>query len=127
LILVPPKKLAKRKKEDEVKPISGLDIEALLARGGESASAGVSQSKRLKLDGHIDREDPAKDFKRLIDNEENSWKSGNPSISALIKVFKEMETVIREVVTKSYADNSYDKAIKALETYRSEAIDVGLV
>jgi hypothetical protein len=41
-----------------------------------------------------------------------------------MEVFKEMERVITNVVTKSFADQSYDKAIKALHTYRSEAIDV---
>jgi Ku C terminal domain like len=35
-----------------------------------------------------------------------------------------MQQVIRQLVTKSYADNSYDKVIKALEVYRAEAIDV---
>jgi hypothetical protein len=42
-------------------------------------------------------------------------------------VFKEMESVIKDVITKSYADTSYDKAIKALQAYRSEAIDVCLL
>jgi ATP-dependent DNA helicase 2 subunit 2 len=37
-----------------------------------------------------------------------------------------MESVIKDVITKSYADTSYDKAIKALQAYRSEAIDVRL-
>jgi tRNA A-37 threonylcarbamoyl transferase component Bud32 len=46
------------------------------------------------------------------------------SETALIKVFKEMEHVIKEVVTKSYADSGYDKAIKALRVYREEAINV---
>jgi hypothetical protein len=41
-------------------------------------------------------------------------------------VFKEMESVIKDVITKSYADTSYDKAIKAVQAYRSEAIDVRL-
>jgi hypothetical protein len=41
-----------------------------------------------------------------------------------MEVFKEMERVIKNVVTKSFADQSYDKAIKALKQYRSEAIEV---
>jgi ATP-dependent DNA helicase 2 subunit 2 len=75
--LVPPKKLAKRKKVDEIKPVSGLDIEALLLRGrGGTDTAESSQSKRQKLEIQIGQDDPAKDFKKLIDNEENSWKPG---------------------------------------------------
>ena len=35
-----------------------------------------------------------------------------------------MEKVIANIVTNSFADQSYGKAIKALKTYRSEAIDV---
>jgi len=35
-----------------------------------------------------------------------------------------MENVIRDVVTKSYADTAYEKAIKALKAYRSETIEV---
>jgi Ku C terminal domain like len=48
-----------------------------------------------------------------------------PSLSVkLTLVFKEMETVIKNVVSKSFADSSYSKAIKALQVFRSEAIDV---
>ena len=39
-------------------------------------------------------------------------------------VFEEMENMIRQLVTKSYADKDYDKVIKALQAYRAEAIDV---
>jgi Ku C terminal domain like len=46
--------------------------------------------------------------------------------TALIKVFKEMESVIREIISNSFADASYPKALKALQTYRAEAIDVFL-
>ena len=42
-------------------------------------------------------------------------------------VFKEMETVTKSVISKSYADSSYPKAIKALQAYRSEAIAVVLL
>jgi len=35
-----------------------------------------------------------------------------------------MEDVIKGVVSRSFADSSYPKAIKALETYRAEAIEV---
>lgn len=73
LIEVPPKTLAKRKKIEEVKPVSGLDIEALLAKG---KAAETSPSKRQKVEVRIGLDDPAKDFKKLIDNEENSWKPG---------------------------------------------------
>lgn len=76
ITLVPPKKLAKRKKADEVKPVSGLDIEALLLRGGASQTSEPSQSKRQKLEIQIGLHDPSRDFKQLIDNEEYSWKQG---------------------------------------------------
>ena len=78
LTIVPPRSLAKRKKVDEVKPVSGLDIEALLLRGKTSGeSSAPPESKRQKLTGEIGFDDPAKDFKKLIDNEENSWKPGS--------------------------------------------------
>lgn len=35
-----------------------------------------------------------------------------------------MEKVIKTVITNSFADSSYKKAIQALQAYRSEAIDV---
>ena len=35
-----------------------------------------------------------------------------------------MEVVIKDIVSRSFADSSYPKAIKALETYRTEAIEV---
>jgi hypothetical protein len=80
--LVPPRKLAKRKKEDEIKPISGLDIESILSRGGGSSQR--SEPKRIKLEGRIGSDDPAKDFKKLIDDEENSWSPGNQTFFALL-------------------------------------------
>jgi hypothetical protein len=76
LLLVPPRKLAKRKKVDEVTPVSGLDIEALLLKGGGDTSSQQKGTKRVKIEGRIGTQDPAKDFKTLIDNEENSWKPG---------------------------------------------------
>ena len=78
LMIVPPRKLAKRKKVDEIKPVSGLDIEALLLKGGGGGDSSEKsrEPKRLKLEGRIGTTDPAKDFKNLIDNEENSWKPG---------------------------------------------------
>ena len=80
LTVVPPRKLAKRKKIDEVKPISGLDIEALLLKGMEAEET-EKQVKRQKVEVKIGLEDPSKDFKRLIDNEENSWKPGQYPVS----------------------------------------------
>jgi hypothetical protein len=88
MTLVPPKKLAKRKKVDEVKPVSGLDIEALLLRGSASQTSESSQSKRQKLEIQIGLADPAKDFKHLIDNEEYSWKPGASYLSPAYKSFQ---------------------------------------
>jgi hypothetical protein len=107
---------------DEIKPVSGLDIEAILARGASSSQA----TKRPRLEGKIGSEDPAKDFKALIEDEENSWNTGlrPPFLSRLMIVFNEMEHVIKDVVSRSFADSSYPKAIKALEAYRVEAIEV---
>jgi hypothetical protein len=78
-MVVPPRKLAKRKKIDEVQPISGLDIEALLLEGKEADEA-AQKAKRQKVEVEIGLENPSKDFKRLIENEENSWKAGPPAI-----------------------------------------------
>lgn len=106
---------------DEIKPVSGLDIEAILARGGSSAQA----NKRPRFEGKIGWADPAKDFKSLIDNEENSWKTGSrDAFVLLMAVFNEMENVITDLVSRSFADSSYPKTIKALEAYRIEAIEV---
>ena len=41
-----------------------------------------------------------------------------------ITVFKEMEKVIKSMLSKSFADLSYNKVIDALRAYRSEAIEV---
>ena len=76
LTIVPPKKLAKRKRENEVKPISGLDIEALLLRGSNDTTAKAPEPKKPKIVGQIGHNDPAKDFKKLMEDEENSWEPG---------------------------------------------------
>jgi ATP-dependent DNA helicase 2 subunit 2 len=120
LIAVPPKKLAKRKRGEEVKPVSGLDIEALLLKG-----LGVpSEPKKQKLAGQIGLDDPSNDFKWLIDDEENHWQPGTLARDVADIVFNEMQKVIRDVISGSFADTGYEKAIKALKTYRQESIDV---
>lgn len=122
-MIVPPRKLAKRRKEDEIKPISGLDVEALLLKGGGDTEE--PSQKKPKLGGRIGTDDPAKDFKELIDDDENSWKSGFQCFyGSYCSVFVEMEKVIRDVVSDSFADAAYDKAVKALRAYRAEAIEV---
>lgn len=83
---MPPKKLAKRKRENEVKPISGLDIEALLLRGTEDTPAQAPEAKKARLVGQIGHNDPAKDFKRLMEDDQNSWGSGLIFLISLLMI-----------------------------------------
>jgi len=55
-----------------------LDIDALLLKGKEADEA-EARAKRQKIEVEIGLDDPSKDFKRMIDNEENSWKPGPPT------------------------------------------------
>lgn len=100
---MPPKARGKRDRADRgVKPISGLDVAALLAQ----------DPSRKKLD-------PANavpHFKQMIEVSE--------TMSQVEDASKQMGSVIRDLITDSLGNNGYDQAMEDLGVFRAQMIDM---
>ncbi|KXJ97615.1 Ku70/Ku80 N-terminal alpha/beta domain-containing protein [Microdochium bolleyi] len=100
---VPPKAKGKRDRADRgVKPISGLDVAALLKQ----------DPSRKKLDPH----NAVPQFKQMIEISE--------SMSQVEDAAKQMGSVIRDLITDSLGNSGYDQAMEDLGVFRAEMIDM---
>ena len=111
---VPPKSQYKRTKEgdESVRPISGLDVDSLLKKG-EALSEGAKRSRKnsTKSSVVIGNRNPAEDFEKALDDG-----------IQVVEAFEQLGEVIRQLVTDSLADTSYETASDALQAMRSQAI-----
>ncbi|KAM0286283.1 hypothetical protein ACHAQH_001013 [Verticillium albo-atrum] len=99
---VPPKAKNKRNR-DAVKPLSGLDIDALLG----------SLPKRARL---VSRGNAVPEFKQAL--------AGAADIPTIEEATSQMGEVIRGLVTDSFGDAEYDRAIEAIGVMRAELINM---
>nr|AYJ71529.1 Ku family DNA helicase [Purpureocillium lavendulum] len=97
---VPPKAKGRRNRE-AVKPISGLDVDALL---GEERKGSISQ------------ENPVPDFKRALAVAEE--------VGDIENAAKQMATIVRSLVTDSFGDSKYAQAMECIGTMRDELINL---
>jgi ATP-dependent DNA helicase 2 subunit 2 len=96
---VPPKAKGKRRRE-AVKPISGLDVDALL---GEKQDT-------------ITPENPIPEFKRILDSSDD--------LAVVEDASKQMGSIIRSLVTDSFGDSKYAQAMECLGVMREELINM---
>lgn len=99
IITVPPKAKGRKRNRDVDKPLSGLDVEALLQ--GE---------KRQR----ISPENAIPEFKQALANTED--------INTIKDSVKQMCTIIEDQIKHSLGDSSYDRAIEYMGTMRDELI-----
>lgn len=97
---MPPKAKGKRRRE-AVKPISGLDVDALL---GEEKK------------GKISPENAVPEFKRALETADSE--------DALEDASKQMGNIIRTLVTESFGDSKYSQAMECLGVMREELINM---
>jgi len=97
---VPPKAKGRRRKE-AVKPISGLDVDALLGK---------------EKKGKISADNAVPDFKHALETAESE--------EALEDASKQMGNIIRNLVTDSFGDSKYAQALEALAVMRDELINM---
>lgn len=97
---MPPKAKGKRGR-DLTKPLSGLDVDAILGR-----------EKRVKIT--IDNAIP--EFKQMLETAED--------IKAIEEAVKQMSVIIRSLITHSLGDSGYGRAIANLATMREELINM---
>ncbi|KAF2972134.1 hypothetical protein GQX73_g1481 [Xylaria multiplex] len=99
---VPPKAKGRMDKGDKPKPISGLDIDALLKQ---------PENKRAK----ISPDNAIPEFKQKVELADDQ--------ADIEDAMRQMGTIIRDIVTKSFADREYDRAIEHIGVMRETAID----
>ena len=98
---VPPKVQSRKRNRNEIKPLSGLDVGALLSN---------KRSKKMT------RENPIPEFRQALDNLESE--------DAIRDVAKQFCAIIEAQIKDSFGDIAYGKAVEELSVMRSEMIDM---
>ncbi|KAK3078793.1 hypothetical protein LTS18_006604, partial [Coniosporium uncinatum] len=99
---VPPKqKGRKRTRQDMEKPLSGLDIDALL--GGE---------KRVR----ISADNAVPEFKQMLANAD--------AIPVIADAMKQMSTIVRDHIRHSVGDSGYGRAVEGIRVMREEMVEL---
>ncbi|KAL8844006.1 MAG: hypothetical protein Q9176_001701 [Flavoplaca citrina] len=99
---VPPKVQGRRRNRNEVKPLSGLNVEALL--GSDQKKAKVSVQNAIP------------DFRRLLDSAE--------SIEALQDAAQQLGKIIEGRIKDSFGDIAYERALQEIKILREEMIEM---
>ena len=100
---VPPKVQSRKRNRNEIKPLSGLDVGALL---------GNNKPKKPK----ITRENPIPEFRQALDDAE--------SVDAIRDAVRQLSGIIEAQIRDSFGDIAYGKAVEELGTMRSEMIEM---
>jgi ATP-dependent DNA helicase 2 subunit 2 len=98
---VPAKAKGKRSKKDTVKPLSGLDIDALLG-----------QSRRTT----ISKENAIPEFKQAL-----ATASDDSTVESAVR---QMGEIIKKLIQESFADLQYARAAENLRVMREELINL---
>ncbi|KAL8914366.1 MAG: hypothetical protein Q9171_000996 [Xanthocarpia ochracea] len=99
---VPPKVQGRRRNRNEVKPLSGLNVEALL--GGDKKKAKVSAQNAIP------------DFKRLLDSAD--------SIEAIRDAAHQLGNIIEARIKDSFGNIAYPRALEEIKTLREEMMEI---
>ncbi|RYO82584.1 hypothetical protein DL766_000202 [Monosporascus sp. MC13-8B] len=96
-----------QKQDNKPKPLSGLDVDALLAQN----------NKRKTLDP----DNAIPEFKQMV---ENSWETKDPegAIKQIEDAVKQMGGIIQSLITDSLGDVAYDRVIEHIGVVRREMI-----
>lgn len=99
---VPPKVQSRKRNRNELKPLSGLDVSALLG----------SKTKKIK----ITPENPVPEFRQALDAAE--------SVEGIKEAAKQLSLIIETQITDSFGDIAYPRAIEELSVMREEMIEM---
>ncbi|KAJ5289977.1 Heme/steroid binding protein [Penicillium atrosanguineum] len=98
---VPPKKKGRKRQRETEKPLSGLDVDALLSQ----------EPKRSK----ISAENAVPEFKQMLSRAE--------SVDTIHDAVKQMAVIIETQTKHSLGDANYDRVVEGLGTMREELVD----
>ncbi|GAM88849.1 hypothetical protein ANO11243_068830 [Dothideomycetidae sp. 11243] len=111
---VPPKTVARRgRRKEDTKPLSGLDVNALLAsnpRDNQTGSAAPTDSSK------IDPRNAVPEFKQLLQRADDM-----PAVHAAVA---QMGKITRDLVSASTGDANYARATECLRVVREEMVDL---
>ena len=99
---VPPKTQARKRTRDDAKPLSGLDVSALLG----------SKPKKPR----ITKENAVPDFRRALADPD--------SLDVIKDATKQLGTIVEMEIKDSFANRDYDKAIEKIGAMRDEMADL---
>ena len=100
---VPPKVQSRKRNRNEIKPLSGLDVGALLANN--------NKSKKIK----ITRENAVPEFRQALDDTESE--------DAIRDAVKQLSVIIEAQIKDSFGDIAYERAMEELRVMRDEMIE----
>ena len=98
---VPPKLQGRKRNRDQMKPLSGLNVDGLLGR-----------EKKAK----VSRENPIPEFKRMLELSEDP--------NAIKDASKQMASIIEAQIKDSFGDSAYGQAIEELSVLRQELTEL---
>lgn len=84
-----------------MKPLSGLDVDALLGDSGENK-------------GNVSEDNPVPDFKHMI--------AASRNVTQIQDASKQLGAVVRSFITDSFGDSNYDRAMECLGVMREELL-----
>ena len=99
---MPPKTQSRKRARNEVKPLSGLDVGALLG----------SKKKKIK----ISKENAIPEFRQALDTAE--------SLDVIRGAAKQLASIIETQIKDSFADQAYQSALEKVGTFREEMIEL---
>ncbi|KAI1854810.1 hypothetical protein JX266_000928 [Neoarthrinium moseri] len=99
---VPPKATGKKRQHERARPISGLDVDALLK---------MPDNKRTK----IDPDNAIPSFKQMMSNAND--------VSDFSEAAKQLGQIVRQLVTDSFGDRNFDRVIENLGVFREFMIN----
>lgn len=108
---VPAKVKGRRRYRDAEKPLSGLDVDALLNSTQPSSSNNRDTAKRRR----IDPQNAIPEFKRILDRSTTEEESRD--------AVQQMSVLVQDLVKNSFGDRYYDRALEMLGVMRQEMIE----
>ncbi|MCJ1464919.1 X-ray repair cross-complementing protein 5 [Pseudocyphellaria aurata] len=99
---VPPKVQSRKRRRNEAKPLSGLDVDALLGKSSKKAQ--------------ISPQNPIPEFRQVLDKAEDA--------SSIRDAVAQLATIIETQIRDSFSDINYGRAIEEITVMRDEMIEL---
>lgn len=120
---VPPKAQSRKRARNEIKPLSGLDVGALLTHRPNPSSNDAdisnlpsSSSPSSSSIPQLSAQNPIPEFKQALDN------AASPS--AIKQLAHQFATIIEHRIRDSFSDVQYPRAIEELSVLRTEMMEM---